>query len=191
MPKLWNETIETHREAVIDSIFATTERLMQEEGMTALTMSRIAVGAGIGRATLYKYFGDVNAVLLAWHERVIADHLRTLHRANDHPSPRASLEHVLLAYAEISRKHHGHALANLLHGLPHVRRAQDHLRAFVQQLIQEAARRGDVRIDVSSAELSSFAVAALAAADQAQTKAGIRRLVMVILQALAPLDRSE
>lgn len=35
-----------------------------------MTMSRIAEEIGIGRATLYKYFPDVEAILLAWHERL-------------------------------------------------------------------------------------------------------------------------
>ena len=38
-------------------------------------MSQIAEQTGIGRATLYKYFPDVEAILLAWHERQVTGHL--------------------------------------------------------------------------------------------------------------------
>jgi AcrR family transcriptional regulator len=37
-------------------------------------MSQIAAETGIGRATLYKYFPDVEAILVAWHERQVAEH---------------------------------------------------------------------------------------------------------------------
>jgi Bacterial regulatory proteins, tetR family len=42
------------------------------------TMSQIAEETGIGRATLYKYFPDVEAILLAWHDRQIAAHIAYL-----------------------------------------------------------------------------------------------------------------
>jgi hypothetical protein len=39
-----------------------------------ISMSQIAAAAGIGRATLYKYFPDVERVVAAWHNRQVADH---------------------------------------------------------------------------------------------------------------------
>ncbi|HET7480249.1 MAG TPA: helix-turn-helix domain-containing protein, partial [Rubrobacteraceae bacterium] len=75
MPKLWNETIEAHRRAVHDAILDATAVLVAEHGLLSVTMSRIAEETGIGRATLYKYFPDVEAVLLAWHERHVTGHL--------------------------------------------------------------------------------------------------------------------
>ncbi|MDQ3153275.1 MAG: TetR/AcrR family transcriptional regulator, partial [Actinomycetota bacterium] len=56
MPKLWNETIEAHRRAVIDATLDTTWALVTEHGLLSVTMSQIAEKTGIGRATLYKYF---------------------------------------------------------------------------------------------------------------------------------------
>lgn len=47
----------------------TTAALVAEQGLTSVTMSRIAKESGIGLATLYKYFPDVESILLAWHER--------------------------------------------------------------------------------------------------------------------------
>jgi AcrR family transcriptional regulator len=40
--------------------------LLQERGMSGLTMSALAARAGMSRATLYHYFPDVDAVLAAW-----------------------------------------------------------------------------------------------------------------------------
>ncbi len=71
MPKLWNKTIEAHRNAVHEATLDTTAALVAKHGLRSVTMSQIAEQTGIGRATLYKYFSDVEAILVAWHERHI------------------------------------------------------------------------------------------------------------------------
>src|SRR5438046_4404347 len=78
MPKLWNETIETHRREVRDATLDTTAALVAKHGLRSVTMSQIAEKTGIGRATLYKYFSDVEAILVAWHARHVAGHLEYL-----------------------------------------------------------------------------------------------------------------
>ena len=75
MPKLWTDTVEEHRRAVRDAAMDATARLAAGRGLASVTMSRIAEEAGIGRATLYKYFPDVEAMLIAWHERQVGSHL--------------------------------------------------------------------------------------------------------------------
>src|SRR5262245_17513296 len=65
MPKLWSETITLHRREVRDAILDTTVALVAEHGLHAVTMSQIAEATGIGRATLYKYFPGVEAILHA------------------------------------------------------------------------------------------------------------------------------
>ena len=83
VPKLWTETIEAHRREVREAILVTTAALVAEHGLRSLTMSQIAEGTGIGRATLYKYFSGVEAILLAWHERQITGHLEYLAGVRD------------------------------------------------------------------------------------------------------------
>ncbi|XVV06649.1 TetR/AcrR family transcriptional regulator [Actinosynnema sp. CA-248983] len=83
MPRLWNDTIEDHRREVRDAILDATAALVAEKGLLAVTMSQIAEKTGIGRATLYKYFGDVEAILLAWHERQVGVHLNLLAAVRD------------------------------------------------------------------------------------------------------------
>jgi AcrR family transcriptional regulator len=51
------------REAILDA----TGELVLSRGLLAVTMSDIAEATGIGRATLYKYFPGVEAILNAWH----------------------------------------------------------------------------------------------------------------------------
>ena len=187
VPKLWNETIEAHRTAVGEAILDATAALVAERGLVAVTMSQIAESAGIGRATLYKYFGDVDAILVAWHERQVAAHLRHLVGIRDHAGdPGRRLEAVLEAYALISQKQHGGELVALLHRGEHVARAHGELRALVRDLVADAAAVGDIRDDVAPDELAVFCLHALTAAADLQSKAAIGRLVTVVLAGLRP-----
>src|SRR5688500_3833530 len=119
MPRLWMQTIEAHRREVHDAILDTTAALVTEHGLLSVTMSQIAEETGIGRATLYKYFSDVEAILFAWHERQITGHLEYLAEVRDQGGDAGErLEAVLEAYARVSRESHGHhdtALAAFLH----------------------------------------------------------------------------
>src|SRR6266581_2449916 len=109
MPKLWNETVEAHRREVRDAILDTTAALVAERGLRSVTMSRIAEDTGIGRATLYKYFSGVEPILIAWHERHVAQHLEHLTQLRDQPGePAPRLEAVLQAYALIAFERHQH-----------------------------------------------------------------------------------
>ena len=191
VPRLWNETIEAHRAAVREAILDTTAALVAEHGLLrAVTMSQIAQKTGIGRATLYKYFSDVEAILLAWHERQITGHLEYLAEVRDQAGDAGKrLEAVLEAYALISHESHGRhdtELAAFLHRDEQVARAQQQLRDMIRDLLTEAAAAGDVRDDVAPEELTSYCLHALTAASSLPSKAAIRRLVTVILAGLRP-----
>jgi AcrR family transcriptional regulator len=60
-----------------------TMALVANYGFSAVTMSQIAAATGIGWATLYKYFPDVDAILASWHERQINAHLSQLAKLRD------------------------------------------------------------------------------------------------------------
>jgi len=188
MPKLWNETIEEHRRAVRDATIQTTAALVAEQGLRSVTMSQIAEETGIGRATLYKYFSDVESILHAWHERQVTGHLEYLAQVRDQAGDAGErLEAVLGAYALISResqRHHDNELAAFLHRDQHVARAQQKLHHMIRDLLKEAADTGDVRDDVAPDELASYCIHALAAASRMPSKAGVRRLVEVTLAGL-------
>src|SRR5688500_2306192 len=132
MPKLWSRTIEAHRRGVREAILDTTAALVAEHGLLSVTMSQIAAETGIGRADLYKYFPDVEAILLGWHERQITGHLEQLAEVRDAASNAGErIEAVLGAYALISHETHGHhdtELAAFLHRGEQVARAQRQLR---------------------------------------------------------------
>jgi AcrR family transcriptional regulator len=188
VPKLWNETIDEHRRAVGDAILDTTAALGAEHGALSVTMSQIAEATGIGRATLYKYYPDVESILLAWHDRQIAAHLELLGDVADRSGdPASRLATVLDAYALISYESHGHhnrELATFLHQDAQVTRAERQLHDLIRNLIIEGAATGDIRADIAPDELASFCLAALSAASTLSTKAAVRRLVVVTLTGL-------
>jgi AcrR family transcriptional regulator len=192
VPRLWNETIEAHRRAVRDATLDATAALVAQHGLTSVTMSAIAEATGIGRATLYKYFPDVEAILLAWHERQITGHLQQLADVRDHTNDAGQrLQAVLEAYALISHQSHGHRnteLAAFLHRDGQVARAEQELRDMIQDLLTEGARTGHVRDDVAPSELASYCLYALAAARTLPSKTAVRRLVTVTLAGLQPRD---
>ena len=188
MPKLWTETIEAHRREVQDAILDTTAALAAEHGLRSVTMSQIAEQVGIGRATLYKYFPDVEAILATWHERQLTGHLTQLTEAAARAEgPYQRLEAVLETYALIQhefREAHRSELAAHLHQADHVTRAQQQLRELVRNLVADAAAAGQIRDDVPAGELAAFCLNALAAAPSLPSKAAVQRLVQVTLAGL-------
>ena len=218
VPKLWAATIEAHHRTVRDAILDTTVVLAQRDGLASLTMSQIAGEAGVGRATLYKYFPDVEAILVAWHERHVDRHIAYLTEVRDRSKdPATQLEAVLEAYALIPHEralHHGglhegprgdharrgHAAAHthsrkagdvsaLVHRTEHVADAQRRLSNFLRDVLGRAARAGLVRRDVPTDELARYCLSALAASGTLRSRTGVKRLVAVTMAGLRPARR--
>ena len=189
MPRLWSGTLEAHRREVRDAVIATTTALVAEHGLRAVTMSRIAEQSGIGRATLYKYFPDVESILEAWHASHVRTHLDVLTELAGHDSPAVQrLATVLRTYAlgiyETSRQHASTDLVAMIHRSEHVAEAEHELTHLVARLIADAAHEGTVRADVAPAELAAFCLNALTAARTAHSKAAVQRLVKLALSSL-------
>jgi AcrR family transcriptional regulator len=186
MPKLWSETVEAHRVAVREAALGAAAELI-EAGHAPVTMSHIAQRAGIARATLYKYFPDIDAVLAAWHERQIAEHLQQLVRVrNEHADAADQLAAVLESYVLLSHGQHGGELARTLHGSDHIWRAQQQLSRFLEEIIADGAAAGQLRSDVPAAELAAFCLHASSAANALRDPAAIHRLIGVISTGVRP-----
>jgi AcrR family transcriptional regulator len=154
-------------------------------------MSQIAEETGIGRATLYKYFPDVEAILTAWHADQITAHLGQLTELLEHTEGAAArLETLLAAYAGIchGRARHDAELNAVLHRGAHLADAQRQLTTLFRDLIGDAANAGIVRTDVSSEELATYCVHALGAASTLASARSVRRLVEVTLAGLRPVS---
>lgn len=189
MPPLWNETIEAHRAAVRDAILDAAATLATESGPLSVTMREIAERTGIGRATLYKYFPDVESILVAWHQRHVARHLQELRSiAERSGAPLDRLAAALTAYAGIARRRPSSELAAALHRPEHVQEATRELTALFAELIDAGQRTGDLRADVAPAELAVYCLHALAAAPELASNAAVGRLVDVTLRGLQPVN---
>ena len=187
MPKLWSDTVDAHRREVRDAILDATAAMVAAHGLQSVTMVQIAGDTGIGRATLYKYFPDVEAILLAWHERHVLRHLEHLAAVRDQAGDAGErLRAVLEAYALIAYERHDTELAARLHRGKHIARAQQQLSALIRDLLIEGAEVGQVRDDVAPDELASYCLHALTAASGLPSKAAVRRLVAVTLAGLRP-----
>ena len=154
----------------------------------SVTMSRIAHETGIGRATLYKYFPDVETILRSQHERLVLDHLAQLTQASQRAvGTRGRLEAVSLMYARMChhRAQHGvFDLSVLVHKPEHVAAAEGKLHALFEDVLSDAARSGDVRADIKPGELAVYLLHALGAASNLASEAAVRRLITVTLAAL-------
>jgi len=190
MPRIWSQTIEAHRDAVREATINATAALVAVHGLTGVTMSQIAKDTGIGRATLYKYFPDVESILRAWHERQIDQHLKELLQVRDQTTGAAErLEAVLTAYAKAisHRRAHDDVLAGILHSSEHVAAAHQQLREFLHDLIADAAAAaGAVRRDTPADELALYCLHALAAAASLHDPTAVERLVQTTLTGLRP-----
>jgi AcrR family transcriptional regulator len=211
MPTRWIDTVELHRRTVRDAIIETTAALVAAHGLAAVTMSQIAAQAGVGRATLYRHFADVDGILVAWHDQHVARHLERLAEVRDRSADAGEqLEAVLEAYALISRErerehhdgpgrsraHHGHdtrshrhhatEVAALVHRPDHVAGPQRRLNEFMRDVVARAANAGIVRDDIPPDELARYCLHSLAAAGSLASTAGVRRLVALTLAGLRP-----
>ena len=192
MPKLWSETIEAHRHDVREAILHATLALVAEHGPLSVTMSQVAEKTGIGRATLYKYFVDVEAILVAWHDRQVAHHLEHLTKLRGHAEdPGSRLHAVLEAYALIRHEHHDPELAALVHRGEHLGPAHDQLANLLSELLSEAAAAGAIRDDIAPSELALFCIHAIAAAACLPSRAAVSRLVEITLAGIRPAGSSQ
>lgn len=181
VPPLWTDTIDTHRRAVREAVLDATGELVSKHGIRGVTMAAIAEAAGIGRATLYKYFPDLDAILLAWHERHVAARLERLTAIVQDGAEPEALRAVLMAYASSER--HAAELPEL-HGAEHASEARHQLLGFIRDLVSEGVAGGTLRDDVPATELAGYCLHALAAARTLPSGQAVQRLVDVTMAGL-------
>jgi AcrR family transcriptional regulator len=187
MSRPWNERLEEHQHGVREAIFDAISAIVTEDGLGAVSMARIAERTGHGRTTLDRYFPDFDALMRAWHERQVANHLGYLTDIRDQPGdPLQRLDAVLRAYAVITQQtheHHATEAAASHHG-EHVANAERHLRELVRNLVAEGAKAGEIRDDVAPDELAMHCLHAVSEAGVLPSAAAVRQLVEVTLAGL-------
>jgi AcrR family transcriptional regulator len=100
--------------ASVDAIFEATARIIEREGAAALSTNLIAECAGVSVGTLYEYFPNKQAVLIAMARRRLAEDAQRVRRvlADTIEDPEAPLVRIVI-----------HALVALHRERPKVRRA--------------------------------------------------------------------
>ncbi|MHA7284413.1 TetR/AcrR family transcriptional regulator [Arthrobacter sp. TMS2-4] len=194
MGKLWKDTVQEHRSSVREAVLDAVARLVGQGGVPAVSMTKVADVAGISRATLYKYFPDVEALLAAWHERQVNQHLVHLGQMRVHAersgNPLQTLRSVLEAYAVMLQQVPMAEAPAFLHQGVHGAQTQEHLRDFLEALIRSAVKTcaqeagGGVRSDIAPRELALFSLHAVNAAAALPSADAARSLVGVIVDGL-------
>jgi AcrR family transcriptional regulator len=161
---------------------------MAEGGPGGLTMSGLAVGAGVARATPYRYFPDVASALTAWHEQQVLGHLAHLRHVHDASNPETALRDVLTTYAAMSSTHADAAWAANLHSGEHMVGPRAQLRTFFRSVLLEAVARGEVRDDVDIDVLTGFCLHALAAGAGTPSDPAPAALTTLVLDAICTRD---
>jgi len=126
-------------EAILDSV----TRVLKREGAEAITTNRIAEVAGVSIGSVYQYFPDKRAILVALHERHIAEVDRMI-ESKLVENAAASLEGLVRALIEAMID--AHAIDPELHELlmTHVPHKADGSRDFASRL------HGAFRLAISS-----------------------------------------
>jgi AcrR family transcriptional regulator len=179
------ESVETHRRDTRDAILAATAAVVAEHGLEAVTLSRIAAKAGMAEARLCRYFPDLDAILQAWHDRQVANHLGYLDDIGSQSGAVTErLDAVLRSYAAVVHQTHVHRATErgaALHreeGLVHARR---HLHGLVRDLLAEGMRSGDIRDDLTPDELADQCLRSLSSAGAHASAVAVRHLVSTTL----------
>jgi AcrR family transcriptional regulator len=148
----WDHTLSEHRQRQAEHIVAAAMGIIARDGVAALTMSAVAEEAGISRQTLYKYFPDVDAVLVGMtrlSEAVEWDLAERAERAED-----ATAGLLLFVEASLAAATAGHpSPAALASTLPPEARASlqahvDRVESLVVRLMRRGLEDGSFRSDL-------------------------------------------
>lgn len=189
MPRIWADTLDTHRKQVTDAILDATAALVAEHGPLSVAMGAVAERAGIGRATLYRYFPDVESIVVAWHERDVARHLGELAALAGRDG--ATLADVAGVVQSQRRKHTaadgGGVIAGVASGLAgfrHDRRSAVHgqVAGALAVLLGRLQAAGEVRDDLDPAVLAQW----LLHAGHAPAAVDGDAVVRLVIGSLAP-----
>jgi len=137
VPKVTGGSVAAHRQATRDAIFAAFSELVYERGYDAVSLADVAAAAGMSRTTMYNYFSDKDALVVAFTESEVrgfteslaaglaaaatpVERLRVYVRSQlgyisrNHLPPGRSLQMLLSADAYQRLLHHVHSLEDTL-----------------------------------------------------------------------------
>jgi AcrR family transcriptional regulator len=148
----WVEATQTYKDRQRHAITATALDLLTEHGGTGLSMSTLAEAAGISRPTLYRYYPDLDAVLVGIAQ-MVADHDDAFAaRVRAEPDPTRQLHTALEAVANVAAHTRlpGAALEAALPpaGRDLLRAHQERVRGLLADILRRGVRDGEFAADV-------------------------------------------
>lgn len=142
MTESWHQARLAHRDHQAASIAASALSLIIQHGAPVLTMAAIAKAAAISRQTLYRYYRDVDAVLVGIAE-LVASHDNDFEQlVAQEPNPRSQLD--LIARTVVAGGGHGEHTAVALAAVlpPKGRDVLTEHEARVVRLLSDVLSRG-------------------------------------------------
>ena len=88
----------------VDAIVAAARRILEADGLAALTMRSVAEAVGVKGPSLYKRVPDREALLRAVADSVVGDLSTTMARASATDDPAADVRAAVLAYRAFVRR---------------------------------------------------------------------------------------
>lgn len=178
----WDRARTDHRTRQSRSIAASALALIVEHGASGLTMAGIAAAAGISRQTLYRYYGDVDAVLLQVAELVAMhdDHFEATVLAPGDPG--TQLDAFVRTFVHEGEHHAEHPAALRATLPPNARtvldRHEDRMAQLLAGVLTAGIDAGTFRSDLDSRVDASLILGLVTAG----TPANVERVVTLIHQ---------
>lgn len=149
---------------VDDRIVHAALALINEHGLGGVTMSQVAVAAGVARQTLYNRYGDIDSIVASTIERHNQESLDLLASAIAvAETPEDRVEQLVRHFASIgAHSHHsvdllGALASELRAGLIAYRHAiEEHVRAIIDDGIRAGNFRSDLSLDIDTGLIRSL-----------------------------------
>jgi AcrR family transcriptional regulator len=145
----------------------TAARMFAQRG-PAVTLNEIAREAGVGVATVYRRFPDLNTLIDALFAERFTVLLELITAAEEQPDPGQALRHYLLEAAQWRARDQAmeFILANASIDTRPIAELRDGLGRLVDGLVERAVAAGAVREDFASADVYAFFYMVGAVADR-------------------------
>jgi AcrR family transcriptional regulator len=147
---------ERKKEATRGSIINAAITLFKEKGYHKTSMDEIAEKVDVSKATLYNYFQDKGAILVAYFQSMISDYgqeIKARHKANR--DIKATLDHlldfknrILGSDNELTENYLRYRLQTMFDSDPFDNPGRSGLENVVLEIILEAQEHGEIRSDI-------------------------------------------
>jgi len=174
----WEHTRLDHRSRQAASIATAALSLLTQHGAPALTMAAIADKADVSRQTLYRYFKDIDAVLVGIAELVTSHDEAFAQLVRQQSDPRSQLELITSTATDDVPGHDHPKTAALLAVLPPAGRdivAQHQAQAnnVLREVLQRGRDDGTFSADIDPGADAPLILGLLAAADPSNLERAI------------------